>query len=414
MKGKVGIIGAGLGGLLAGVALAKKGYKVKIFERLRHAGGRFTNFEVKGFQLTTGALHMIPHGNNGPLARLLREVNANVKIFEAKPEGLFRVGGKDYTYAKVLNLFPLVERVKLSFILTYFKYGKGSDEILYNWLSKKLSHPLAFKITDSFCGWALSINSKQISTREFIAITKNIHKLRGPGIPQGGCKGVIDALVQRLTQLGGEILYKSEVEEILVEDNEAKKVVTSKEEHEFDVIISDIGPKRTLKLCGEENFPKSYVERIKKIREACGIKISIACDKPMLGFSGVLFTPEAKRISGLNEVTNADPSLAPKGKHLLMSHQPLDSKANVKSEAKLGIEDLHELFPEFERHCEILAVQVFKGNLPVNRAVSGEHIAPKTPIKNLYLVGDAIKPRGFMETEGIAAGVMEVLNYIAQ
>ncbi|RLF54537.1 MAG: NAD(P)/FAD-dependent oxidoreductase, partial [Thermoplasmata archaeon] len=60
----------------------------------------------------------------------------------------------------------------------------------------------------------------------------------------------------------------------------------------------------------------------------------------MLGFSGVLFTPEAKRISGLNEVTNADPSLAPKGKHLLMSHQPLDSKANVKSEAKLGIEDL--------------------------------------------------------------------------
>ncbi|RLG59028.1 MAG: oxidoreductase, partial [Candidatus Hydrothermarchaeota archaeon] len=52
---------------------------------------------------------------------------------------------------------------------------------------------------------------------------------------------------------------------------------------------------------------------------------------------------------------------APKGKHLLMSHQPLDSKANVKSEAKLGIEDLHELFPDFERHCEILAVQVFKG-----------------------------------------------------
>ena len=164
MKGKVGIIGAGLGGLLAGVALAKKGYKVKIFERLHRAGGRFTNFEVKGFQLTTGALHMIPHGNNGPLARLLRELNANVKIFEAKPEGLFRVGGKDYTYTKVLNLFPLVERIKLSFILTYFKYGKGSDEILYNWLSKKLSHPLAFKIIGNLlCCGNISYVIKQVS-----------------------------------------------------------------------------------------------------------------------------------------------------------------------------------------------------------------------------------------------------------
>jgi hypothetical protein len=33
------------------------------------------------------------------------------------------------------------------------------------------------------------------------------------------------------------------------------------------------------------------------------------------------------------------------------------------------------------------------------------HIGPETEVSGLYNVGDGIKPEGFMETEGVAAGV---------
>ena len=65
---KIGIVGAGLGGLLAG-ALLSKDNEIIIYEKLPLVGGRFTNIEYKGYQLTTGALHMIPHGADGYLAQ---------------------------------------------------------------------------------------------------------------------------------------------------------------------------------------------------------------------------------------------------------------------------------------------------------------------------------------------------------
>ena len=87
---KAAIIGAGLGGLLAGAKLSKAGYDVEIFERLPFMGGRFANLEYKGFRLSTGALHMIPHGSRGPLALMLKEAGAQVNIIDSDPMAVIR------------------------------------------------------------------------------------------------------------------------------------------------------------------------------------------------------------------------------------------------------------------------------------------------------------------------------------
>jgi phytoene dehydrogenase-like protein len=91
---RIGIIGAGLGGLLSGLALSKQNHDVTIFERLPYHGGRFTNLEYKGYQLSTGALHMIPHGGSGPLGTMLRGLGVDVPIIRTDPPGLFRIGGR--------------------------------------------------------------------------------------------------------------------------------------------------------------------------------------------------------------------------------------------------------------------------------------------------------------------------------
>jgi phytoene dehydrogenase-like protein len=410
---KIGIIGAGLGGLLVGVSLLKRGHEVEIFERLPYPGGRFTNIEYKGYQLSTGALHMIPHGKRGPLAKMLDSLGLDVEIVQSNPEGYFRVNGEDYLFSELKDLLPFTDKIRATFILTLLKYGRGGDESYRSWLENKIKNPLIFQVADSFCGWSLSLNSNEISSREVISITKNIYRFGGPGIPVGGCKGVSGALAEEFENMGGRIHYRTKVERILVEGQKVEGI-TAGDDYRFDVVVSDIGPKATVKLCGRENFSSGYLKIIDGVRSVGGIKISIACDKPMLGHTGVLFTPQARRIDGLNEVTNADPSLAPEGKHLLMSHQALNPQSNVKSEIQLAKKDLKELFPDFDKHCKVLTVQVYRGEWPVNRVASGTYVDPVSPIEGLYYVGDAIKPRGWMETEGVAAGVEIVLDAIAE
>jgi phytoene dehydrogenase-like protein len=399
-----------LGGLLAALGLLRLGYEVTLFEALGYPGGRFTNWEYKGYQLSTGALHMIPHGNRGPLAEMLRSYGVEVEIINSAPEGLFRINGRDYLFGEIPGLFSFAEKLKLSTVLAKLTLGGASSkESFKDWLQGQIKNPLALKLADSFCGWALSIKASQIPAKELAAITKNVNSLGGPGIPLGGCKGVIDALVEGIQSLGGRLILGCRVRKIRVEKGRVTHVVADKK-YPCDLVISNAGPKATLKLCGGRNFPRGYVEEITRLREAAGIKISVACDKAMLGHSGVLFTPQAARVCGVNEVTNADPGLAPKGKHLLMSHQVLTPGRNVREEIRLGIRDLRSLFPDFKEHCKVLAAQCYRNGWPVNRAVSGQAARPETPVKGLYLVGDAVKPRGYMETEGVAAGVKQALQ----
>jgi len=88
---KVIVIGSGLGGLLTAASLLKEGWEVDVYERLKLLGGRFANIEYKGYQLSTGALHMIPHGEKGPLATLLKELGADVKIVQSSPLAIVRM-----------------------------------------------------------------------------------------------------------------------------------------------------------------------------------------------------------------------------------------------------------------------------------------------------------------------------------
>jgi phytoene dehydrogenase-like protein len=401
--------GAGLGGLLSGVSLAKKGHKISIFERLPYHGGRFTNIEHKGYQLSTGALHLIPHGSSGPLGTMLNSQGIKVPIVRTSPPGLFRIDGKDYTHNQLLDLFGSWNKVKLVKLMADLRYAKGGDESYLEWVRKRISHKKVSDMADSFCRWALSLNADQVSSREVISITKNIDKYGSAGVPIGGCKAVVDGLYHELKQHGAEIFYQSSASEILIDDGEVKGLTVGDEPIEFDSVISNVGPKATASLCENEVLNKDYLSKTANSESANGIKISFSSDQPLVGTTTTLFTPDAERVGGLVELTHIDRSLAPKGKHLIMSHQKLYGK-NVKKEIESGLEDLRNILPGFEKHCEVLMVQTYRNHWPVNRVSSGTHIGPETGVKGLYNVGDGIKPVGFMETEGVAAGVGEMLE----
>ncbi len=411
---KAVIIGAGIGGLLAGAMLSRE-FEVVIFEKLPFAGGRFTNLEYRGFKLSTGALHMIPHGDRGPFAKLLKKAGVDVEIVRSNPLATVCLNsGAEIKFEDFTKVLKLSDRLRILYLNLKAKYAepKGSFK---DWLHSAVSDEWLVRFANAFCGFALSLSAEEVLAGEALEVIKNLRRFGGPGIPLGGCGSVTKGLIEVIEGNGGKLLLKRKVEQIKVRNSSAEGVISGGEFYEADFIISDIGQAATAKLLSKCD-DKEYLEKIARQEPSAGIKINLSSDEPLIGHSGVLFTPNARRINGIVEVTNADPSLAPRSKHLLMSHQALSLKGvvNIKShlerEIMLGLNDLREIFKP--KKFEVLLIQSYWDGWPVNRAASGQDIGGETPYSNLYVVGDGAKGRGGIEVEGIAMGVEEVINHI--
>ena len=154
------IVGGGLGGLLTAARLVREGHRVEVFERMPVIGGRFINLDYKGYQLTTGALHMIPHGNKGPLATMLRQVGANVKIIPSSPQAVLRMpdngGFKDISFYNFSAPLSWPNKLKLSYLTFKSRIIKPKDGTFKDWFSPFINDPWLVKLADAFCGWALS------------------------------------------------------------------------------------------------------------------------------------------------------------------------------------------------------------------------------------------------------------------
>lgn len=410
------IAGGGLGGLLAAANLVSAGHNVVVFERLPMIGGRFINLDYRGFKLTSGALHMIPHGPNGPLASMLKKVGADVEIVPSSPTAMLRIpyeeGFKELDFYKFADPLSWKNRLKLSYLTLKSRYVKPKNKNFRDWFFPFISDPWLVKLADSFCGWALSMTSEDVSAGEMLAIINNLYRFGGPGVPMGGCSAVIDALEKVILSGGGTVHTNCPVDRILIVDSRAVGVEVRGQSVLGDVVISNLGHQATAQIYDHPRTRefKEYMESIAGSKPSAGIKICLGSDEPLIHHSGVLLTPYTRRINGINEVTNIDPSLAPPGKHLIMSHQVLQS-GDTRSEIELGLQDLKEIFPG--KDYEVLMVQTYRDQWPVNRAESGSYLGNSTPVKGLYIVGDGAKGKGGIEVEGIALGVgntMELLN----
>ena len=419
------IIGAGLGGLLSAARLSQAGYQVDVFERLPITGGRFTNLNYKGFQLSSGALHMLPHGPSGPLAQLLKEVKADVRIVRSDKATIrmplkmsrpdYGKGFKDIYFNDFFTPLSHRDRMKIALLIVSTRKSRPTGSTVNAWIRTQFKDEWLVRFADSFCGWSLSLKSDSVPVEELFEIIENMYRFGGTGIPIGGCKGVIDALETVIASNGGRIYTKAEVSKILVENGRAAGVVVGDKIYDANLVISNLGHAATACLCSEalsEKTYSSYLKMLENLQPSAGIKICLAADEPLVGHSGVLLTPYAKRVNGINEVTHVDPKLAPPGKHLTISHQYVapENVKNLEAEIELGLNDLREIFPG--KKYEVLLIQSYHDDWPVNRASSGMDPGNETPIPELYVVGDGAKGKGGIEVEGVALGVAATMKKI--
>ena len=259
------------------------------------------------------------------------------------------------------------------------------------------------------------MNYFDISASEYIKILRNFGRFKGvTTAPKNGNKSTTDALMELIRGLNVQIFLASTVEEIYVEDGKAVAVkATNPAGKHFDIeskyIISDAGPKETVNLA-KNKFPDSYVKMVKGLTEVNSATTIFAYEKPITNYDGFFCWPEAYRIATVWEPHYCWPGYAPKGQYCLYCFCTFRTN-NIQKEVQLGQEECMQEFPAL-RKARILHVNIFSAHWPVLRARAGKTLNHKTPIENLYTIGDAINPPGWTVGEGVAVIVNEVVSDI--
>jgi phytoene dehydrogenase-like protein len=453
------IIGAGLGGLLSAAQLLQRGKRVALVERLPHSGGRFTAKTFQGVQVSTGAVHMVPFGSSGVLSQMLRRLQIPHHFFDADVFASFHVHGKQIRSRGLLGVLKVLGPrqffwyTRVGYLMFFHRLPPEERNLPFDiWLQRHVNverNPELRAFFERISRFALSLELHQVTTVEVIQTTKNMFRFGAPGIVEGGCAALTTAIERRLLEQGAELYLRCDVLQILSHDDHvtgvrARNKATGEESiFTAPLIVSDIGPRATHALLHNQQITQSQVlkqasaarvsvpaqqsqthleedivqtdddpSHVLSPHEAIGLKVHILSDVSLIPHKGIMYCLDTQRIAGMVQPTNSDPRLAPPGKHLLISHQVIQG-SNLEEEKALALADLRMMFGEaFDKHCHILTMSAYRGEWPVNRVVQGEDVESQTAVQGLYLVGDAVKPSGYLMVEGVAQSVNTFLDLL--
>lgn len=435
------VIGAGLGGLLAAAQFLRRGKRVVVVERLAHPGGRFTAKTFHGAQVSTGAVHMLPFGTNGELAGMLRALGVPHRIADAEVFASFHARGRQYVCRSLLQLAGVFGPRQFAHFVRigaemFARAPRPAERTLTfkQWLDQRVQRaesPELYAYFERMAHFALSVDLDQITYPETVETTKNMLRYGPPGVVEGGCAAVTGELERRVLESGGEVRMQQDVLAI-ARTGDARfnvsvldRVSGNETVLRAPMVISNIGPQATAQLLGatlDGTAPASHATApagdsgdqgaATRRVQACGLKVHLLSDVSIIPHKGIMYCLDTERIAGIVQPSNSDRRLAPPGKHLLITHQILRGE-DINTERAAARADLQRLFgDDFGTRVTILTMSQYRGEWPVNRVVQGEDVLPTTRVPGLYLVGDAVKPSGYLMVEGVAQSVNALMDAV--
>ena len=397
------VVGAGMGGLCSAALLTSSGYATLVVDKLPFVGGRASSVKYKGFTLPTGALYV---ETGGVVEKLFKEVGAPFAVRSFPMQLSFRMGGRDYLMPQKGGLRDLMSHFAddretaavLTAIRRAFAWQEPSMAIsIRDWL---LQHTQNEKLLAIFRGLVnyQCVNFRDMPAGEFIRQLKF-----GTGATAGAHPEGFLALMQELVTViesgGGRVWTSTRVKRILVQDGASRGIVVERNGSDLEIaagaVISSAGPHTTVDLAGSANFENGYLKELEeKVRPLAYVCVEVSSERPLVDFPGVMVVPEGRRQMTMMCTSLAYPEYAPPGKHLLQAWAAPDSSfqpLNTTTEVDAIVGDLKEAIPGFDSRAEILHVSYWQRDWPMYRALPGA-LTQKTPIENLYNVGDGVAP----------------------
>lgn len=424
------VIGSGVGGLCTAAQLVHRGLKVIVAEKLPYLGGRFSSRKYKGYAISTGAI-MVPFGQTSALQEAFDLVQAQMQVREAKSRFRFRLKGGEFDTPHdnfdlmALLRFAMGDDPKVdtmaSQIMRSVLWSLPEDTLSFrDWISQYTDSQELQNHYQGFCGAFLGVNSNEVTAAEVFRFMKTMAVGLRFGIAINGNIELMNALADGIREAGGEVRTRAACKGITVDHDRvtgARVEADGIEEIiEADYVISNTGPSMTVQLTGSSFFEKSYLQRLWEFGMITPvIHVCVASREPLSDFDGIINFGNTRRLVFFETPTLTCPELAPEGMHYATTYSvPKHAAGPLKLQETVEMIklDLQDNFPSF-KDAELLMVATHHGEWPSMRRWPGYPMPVKTPIQNLYNVGDGCMPRGTVGVEACALSAREVARDIA-
>ncbi len=418
------VIGSGAGGMSAAARLAKENYKVLLVESLERVGGRASTREVDGFLLNTGAF-AIERGGMVDITR--SEIGRPLDLYVPPVETVILWGDKQIKLSSGIvafarNTIPLVVRF-LTKIIPYFRPKK--NEMVSDWLNKFTKNKKIHQLIDNVnCSFFAATNQELPADvfLHYISVGSSFKKI---GFVPGGTIEVWKPMASYVEEKGGEVWLNSPVRSINFDDEGLVSGATVDRDGEIinvncKIAISNAGPLATVKMAGAENLPDGYFEHvIEKSDPSAIITIHFASQKNICPFPGLGVGALTPQLSYAANFSAPELKRCPDGWNLYIAAcSPRPSARgsfDLDREVNLLKEDIRTIFKGFDEHAKILNIDVTAHDeWPAQRAITGYDFPMETPIKNLWNVGDGVKPWGDAGTASCAETARLVVNEVLE
>jgi phytoene dehydrogenase-like protein len=287
------IIGSGLGGLVSAIILAKEGYSVCVLEKNNQFGGNLQTF-VRDKTIFDTGIHYIGGLSEGQnLYKYFKYLGImdDLKLKKMDEDGFdiisFEDTKKEFPHAQGYENFT-------NQLVKFFPEEKDNIEKYCKEVTTTCdSFPLYnLQHEGEYDSEILAVNAKQFidgvtENKELRAVLGGtnflyagiadkspfyVHALSVNSYIQSsyrcvnGGSQITKQLIKQLKKHGGEVYKYKEVVKFESEENDVKRAVMKDGTSvSGNIFISNVDPKATLKMVGEDKFRKSYIKRIESL-----------------------------------------------------------------------------------------------------------------------------------------------------
>lgn len=472
MSLRISIVGAGLGGLSAAISLANKGFEVDLYEQNSKVGGKAGEINESGFRFDSGpSLLTMPFVIKELIDECDEDINDYIKLTK-----LDIICKYFYTDKTIINAYSDVKKFgeeleqktidNSDSLNKYLEYCKTIYELtgdlfltkdpssISTYLNSKAlktffnihkidpfrtineANSSFFKdkrLVQLFNRYATYNGSNPYLAPATLNIIPHVEYNQGSFIPNGGIYSISKALRKLAEKKGVNIFLNQKVEEIVLNDNEAKGIKVNNVIRYYDKIISNADVNYTFKIL-IKNFNSKEASRFtKKDPSFSGLVFYWGINKEFreLETHNILFAKNYKQEFDdlfINKTIHSDPTIyiyissklnnedAPKGKEnwFVMVNAPHIQNQNWEDEIKNARTNIInkinsflntniEQFIEFEKVMSPVDIQNKTGSYrgSIYGISSNDKFAAfmrqsnkSKTVKNLYFCGGSAHPGG--------------------
>ena len=290
---RVAIIGSGFSALSAASYLSRSGFEVDVYEKNSSLGGRARVFHEQGYSFDMGpSWYWMPDIFEKFFADFEKKPSDYYNLTRLSPAYQVFFEGEDKfeipsSIDEIYTLFDSIEpgagnQLRKFINSAEFNYKAAMDEIVYkpgksvlelvtpetvsrvnqfftsirSTIRKRFTNPQLIKILEFP---VLFLGAKPEDTPAFYNFMNYADLVLGTWYPMGGMYKIVEGMTELATSLGTKFHTSSSVDEIVVQDGEAKGLIVNGEFKEADFVLSGADYHHTETLLSSNN--RQYSEK---------------------------------------------------------------------------------------------------------------------------------------------------------